>query len=193
MNPFAVLGVDPTATDSEIRDAYLRRSKELHPDRFANASDADRASATRAMQELNAAYEELRARGASPPPPHASAFTWTPPPASPAAPTAPIRRKRWIALALAAVVVGSAFALINADNRPQHVTPAGPDATVDLARLEGSCLAYNESGELDDVVDCTRPHAARVMKVVAHGTGCPVWTDSSIPGATKDLCLDTHQ
>jgi hypothetical protein len=185
MNPYAVLGVDPTATDAEIREAYLRRSKELHPD----LSGPD---GTRAMQELNAAYEQLRTRGATPPPPPTA--SWTPRPTTYAAPAAaPPRRKRWIALAVAAVVIGSAFALVNADSRPQHVTPASPDATVDFTRVEGACLAYNDAGQLDDFVDCTRPHAARVMKVVDHGTACPVWTDSSIPGATKDLCLDTHQ
>jgi DnaJ-like protein len=200
MDPFAVLGIAPTASGPEIRDAYLRRSKALHPDRFAAASAAEQGAATRAMQEVNAAYLALRsgtyvALPEPPPPP-------TSPPGGPGAPyaatrPAPETRRRRLSrpvvLLFGFVGIAGLILLAGRGGGPQHVTPASPNQTVDLNRLQGSCLAYNDAGRLDNIVDCTRPHAARVMKVVDHGTPCPIWTDGSIPGPTKDLCLDTHQ
>ncbi len=35
-DPYAVLEIERTATDGEIREAYLRRAKSYHADRFAN-------------------------------------------------------------------------------------------------------------------------------------------------------------
>jgi hypothetical protein len=195
VDPFAVLGISRSATEIEVRDAYLRRSKTLHPDRFAEASAEEQESATRAMQEVNAAYVAIRSGTfAAPPEP-----TPSPPPANtpyiPSRPPAPVKKRRAsrLVIVLAGFAAAAGIALLSGNGGPRHVTPASPDQTVDLNRLQGSCLAYNDEGRLDDVVDCTRPHAARVMKVVDHGTPCPIWTDSSIPGTSKDLCLDTHQ
>jgi hypothetical protein len=192
MDAYAVLGLNPAASDAEIRDAYLRRSKELHPDRYAEASESDRARATRAMQELNAAYDDLRHRvpSAYEPAPSPAAPTYAPaPPYTPP----PSRRKRRIAIAAAALFLASALIALGDGNH----TPGSrrsPTATVDLTELEGACITLDNAGAPDQVVDCTRPHAARVMRVVDHGTGCPIWTDASAPaGPTKDLCLDTHQ
>jgi DnaJ-class molecular chaperone len=53
---YATLGVDPAATPAEIRSAYRKRSRELHPDRN-RASDA-----TRQMAALNDAYATLSDR-----------------------------------------------------------------------------------------------------------------------------------
>jgi curved DNA-binding protein CbpA len=52
-NPYAVLGVPPTATAAQVRDAYRRLAKEFHPDRQA---DAD---ATERMQRINKAFQML--------------------------------------------------------------------------------------------------------------------------------------
>jgi hypothetical protein len=187
MDAYAVLGVHPAASDAEIRNAYLRRSKELHPDRYAGASDADRAKATSAMQELNAAYDHLRHRVPVEPAPAP-----TPPPSSPLAVASPPRRRR-VAIVVAALFVASALIAVSSGNH----TPGSrrsPNATVDLTELEGACITLDNAGGPDQVVDCTRPHDARVMRVVDHGTACPIWTDGSAPaGPTKDLCLDTHQ
>jgi len=90
---YAVLGVPPTATDSEIRAAYLRRAREVHPDAQPGQDT------TREFQEVAAAYDVLgdpAARAdydqahqpASPPsaaPRWATAGTSNPPPAGPAA------------------------------------------------------------------------------------------------------------
>lgn len=60
-DPYAILGVDPSASQAEIKAAYIAKAKELHPD----VVGADRAGER--MREVNLAYEllgneELRTR-----------------------------------------------------------------------------------------------------------------------------------
>jgi curved DNA-binding protein CbpA len=50
-NPYAVLGVPPTATSAQVRDAYRRLAMEFHPDRRPDAK------ATAQMQRINRAWE----------------------------------------------------------------------------------------------------------------------------------------
>ena len=59
-DPYKVLGVSPNASDEEIKRAYRRLAKQYHPDR--NPGDAE---AARKMQEVNAAYEQIKNPGAS--------------------------------------------------------------------------------------------------------------------------------
>lgn len=54
-DPYKVLGVSPNATDEEIKQAYRRLAKKYHPDR--NPDDKE---AARKMQEVNAAYEQIK-------------------------------------------------------------------------------------------------------------------------------------
>lgn len=54
-DPYKVLGVSPDASDDEIKQAYRRLAKQYHPDR--NPGDA---SAAKKMQEINAAYEQIK-------------------------------------------------------------------------------------------------------------------------------------
>ena len=54
-DPYKVLGVSPNASDDEIKQAYRRLAKKYHPD--LNPGDAD---AARKMQEVNAAYEQIK-------------------------------------------------------------------------------------------------------------------------------------
>lgn len=54
-DPYKVLGVSPDASDDEIKQAYRRLAKQYHPDR--NPGDA---AAARKMQEINAAYEQIK-------------------------------------------------------------------------------------------------------------------------------------
>jgi curved DNA-binding protein CbpA len=52
-NPYAVLGVPPTAGASEVREAYRRLAKQVHPDQNRDAQ------ATERMQRINQAWETL--------------------------------------------------------------------------------------------------------------------------------------
>ena len=51
--PYAVLGVPPTASAAQVRDAYRRLAKQFHPDRHSDAR------ATERMQLINQAWETL--------------------------------------------------------------------------------------------------------------------------------------
>lgn len=59
---FALLGLSPQfALDAEaIERAFLERSKMVHPDRFASASAAERASALLQARALNDAYQRVK-------------------------------------------------------------------------------------------------------------------------------------
>ncbi|MBR6772837.1 MAG: J domain-containing protein [Clostridia bacterium] len=66
MDPYKVLGVSPSASDDEIKQAYRALAKKYHPDNYANNPVADLAAEK--MKEINAAYEkiqEMRKGGAS--------------------------------------------------------------------------------------------------------------------------------
>ena len=54
-DPYKVLGVSPDASDEEIKRAYRVLAKKYHPD--LNPGDQE---AARKMQEVNAAYEQIK-------------------------------------------------------------------------------------------------------------------------------------
>lgn len=54
-DPYKVLGVSPDASDEEIKRAYRRLAKKYHPD--LNPGDAE---AAKKMQQVNAAYEQIK-------------------------------------------------------------------------------------------------------------------------------------
>ena len=56
---YRTLGVTATATSSEIKEAYKRRSLKTHPDRFPNATAAERQRYTQKFQTLADAYYVL--------------------------------------------------------------------------------------------------------------------------------------
>lgn len=54
-DPYKILGVSPDASDEEIKKAYRRLAKKYHPD----LNPGDPVAAQR-MQEVNAAYEQIK-------------------------------------------------------------------------------------------------------------------------------------
>lgn len=54
-DPYRVLGVSPDASDDEIKRAYRALAKKYHPD--LNPGDQE---AARKMQQINAAYEQIK-------------------------------------------------------------------------------------------------------------------------------------
>ncbi len=54
-DPYQVLGVSRDASDEEIKRAYRQLAKKYHPDR--NPGDAE---AAKKMQQINAAYEQIK-------------------------------------------------------------------------------------------------------------------------------------
>ena len=57
-NPYKVLGVNPNATDEEIKQAYRELARKYHPDKYRDSDLADLAEEK--MKEINAAYEEIQ-------------------------------------------------------------------------------------------------------------------------------------
>ena len=57
-DPYAVLGVSPTATEEEIKTAYRKLARKYHPDNYASDPDAARVAEER-MKEINAAYDRI--------------------------------------------------------------------------------------------------------------------------------------
>lgn len=54
-DPYKVLGLEPGASDEDVKRAYRRLAKKYHPD--LNPGDQE---AARRMQEVNAAYEQIK-------------------------------------------------------------------------------------------------------------------------------------
>lgn len=59
-DPYASLGVSPTASDGEVEQAYRRAMSEYHPDRVANAAQEIRDLAGTRAREINVAYEQVK-------------------------------------------------------------------------------------------------------------------------------------
>ncbi len=56
---YDTLGIKPTSTTQEVRKAYLRRARALHPDRQLDRPPAEARKAEQAMQQVNVAWNVL--------------------------------------------------------------------------------------------------------------------------------------
>ena len=56
-DPYSVLGVDPQATDEQVKKAYRELARKYHPDNYQNNPLADLAEEK--MKEINEAYDAI--------------------------------------------------------------------------------------------------------------------------------------
>lgn len=56
-DPYQVLGISPSASDEEVKNAYRELAKKYHPDNYANNPLSDLAEEK--MQEINEAYDTI--------------------------------------------------------------------------------------------------------------------------------------
>ena len=56
---YDTLGVAKTASSAEIRKAYLRRARALHPDRQLDSPEAQQTQTAQAMRQVNSAWDVL--------------------------------------------------------------------------------------------------------------------------------------
>ncbi len=94
MTPYEQLGVSPDASDRDVRSAWLRRMRAVHPDRFGDADAPEIHATTAEAQALNAAYAEIKRLRSRPPPEPRTAERPRPPKPPTAKPPGPPRRSR---------------------------------------------------------------------------------------------------
>ena len=61
--PWEILGIDPNASQDELRAAYQSLISQYHPDKVADMGPELRAVAEKHTKEINAAYSSLRKKG----------------------------------------------------------------------------------------------------------------------------------
>ena len=59
-DPYAVLGIDASASDEDVELAWRRAMSEYHPDRVATAASEIRDLAGKRAREINGAYETIK-------------------------------------------------------------------------------------------------------------------------------------
>lgn len=189
MDPWAVLGVAPGSSERAVRAAYLRRSKELHPD--LGGTDA-------AMRELNAAYDTLRSANWPAQEPEsvstAGQFVYEPPPATrPSAPVyalrvkkpkKPIYKRVWVYVVL--VVFVAFLASSGATNEPS------PKNRPAIFGLIGRCVDL-VNNEISAVVPCAGPHDAWVVDVIDRPGTCGPLAERQVGTVSHIVCLDTDR
>lgn len=59
-NAYKILGIDPSATDEEVKKAYREMAKKNHPDLVSNLGEEVHEAAEKKFQEINQAYETIK-------------------------------------------------------------------------------------------------------------------------------------
>lgn len=200
---YEVLGVDPSASPAEVRQAYVARARVLHPDRLQGLPAGEAAQVARAMQDVNEAWRVLRtpsgrahydaqlaarsAPAAAPPRPAGGAGGWDGAGAGavhhhvPVEPgVAVLRGLPWIVVlfVLGLIFVFTAFA----GGAGETERRSGYD-------LVGSCV-QSQRGVGVVEVPCASPNEGRVELVVTRQGQCP--DDSvarQVPGEASWVCL----
>jgi DnaJ-domain-containing protein 1 len=57
---YETLGVSPSASREEVKEAYQEKVKQYHPDRHRNGDDSDVEEAEEKMAEINQAYQKIK-------------------------------------------------------------------------------------------------------------------------------------
>ena len=57
---YTALGIEPSATNDEVKKAYRRMAMKYHPDKVANAGENIRQQATDKFRAINEAYEHIK-------------------------------------------------------------------------------------------------------------------------------------
>ena len=174
-DPYRVLGVARDATETEIRDAYRRLARRLHPDVAGDASSTG-GSAGPTMAEVNEAWSLLsdpsRRRildeGRPQPTPGSRAGD-----DHRTVVVGPLPRARipW-RLMLGIVVVGSA-AVLTAHANTESPAPGTPDQLIQ----SGSCVDIDDTSAATEV-SCDGPHEGVVRQLIAFDRACPQDTSS---------------
>ena len=60
LDPYQILGIDPSASGKEIQTAYKVRMSEYHPDKVAHLGEELKKVAHRKAVEIQQAYEQIR-------------------------------------------------------------------------------------------------------------------------------------
>ena len=63
-DPYSILGVSPSASDDEVKDAYRALARKYHPDNYDDDNPL-KELANEKMQEINSAYEQIQRMRAS--------------------------------------------------------------------------------------------------------------------------------
>ena len=59
-NAYTILGIDPSASDEEVKKAYREMAKKNHPDLVSNLGEEVHQAAEKKFQEINEAYETIK-------------------------------------------------------------------------------------------------------------------------------------
>lgn len=59
-NAYKILGIEPSATDEEVKKAYREMAKKNHPDLVSSLGEDVRQASEKKFQEINEAYETIK-------------------------------------------------------------------------------------------------------------------------------------